>query len=52
MLFPVLVWSAVLLFMAAAYVSDGYEMQETADFLGVHYATVSRAIHREETGSA
>jgi DNA-binding NarL/FixJ family response regulator len=34
--------------IAVAYVSHGYQMKEIADYLGVHYATISRAIRREE----
>jgi hypothetical protein len=35
----------------AAYVRYGYTMKEIADHLGFHYATISRAIKREEWGS-
>jgi len=35
----------------AAYVRYGYSMKEIAEFLGLHYATISRAIKREERGS-
>jgi len=33
-----------------AYVDYGYTMKEIADYLGFHYATISRAIRREEQG--
>ncbi|MBE0500878.1 MAG: helix-turn-helix domain-containing protein [Desulfuromonadales bacterium] len=32
-----------------AYRDFGYTLKEIADFLGVHYATVSRAIKKVET---
>jgi hypothetical protein len=35
----------------AAYVRYGYSMKEIAEYLGLHYATISRAIKREERGS-
>ncbi|MCX7162323.1 MAG: transposase [Rhodocyclales bacterium] len=35
--------------MAKAYLSGDYSMKEIADFFGVHYATVSRAVKRFET---
>jgi REP element-mobilizing transposase RayT len=35
----------------AAYVRYGYTMKEIAEHLGFHYATISRAIKREERGS-
>jgi hypothetical protein len=35
----------------AAYVRYGYTMREIAEHLGFHYATISRAIKREEPGS-
>jgi REP element-mobilizing transposase RayT len=35
----------------AAYVRCGYTMKEIAEYLGLHYATISRAIKREERGS-
>jgi predicted DNA-binding protein YlxM (UPF0122 family) len=34
--------------MAAAYATGDYSMQEIADFFGVHYATVSRAVKFQE----
>ena len=34
----------------AAYVRYGYTMKEIAEYLGFHYATISRAIKREERG--
>lgn len=34
--------------MAQAYLSGDYSMKEIADFFGVHYATVSRAVKRFE----
>jgi putative transposase len=34
--------------MARAYRSGGYTMQQIADAFGVHYATVSRAVHAVE----
>jgi len=33
--------------MATAYHSGDYTMKQIADYFGVHYATVSRALHRE-----
>ena len=40
--------------MARAFLSGAYSMQEIADYFGVHYATVSRAVRRLEaaTGSS
>ena len=35
--------------IALAYHEHGYRMKEMADFLGVHYATVSRRLRRLET---
>jgi len=35
----------------AAYVQYGYTLKEIAEHLGVHYATISRAIKRVEEGS-
>ncbi len=32
----------------AAYVRHGYTMKEIAEYLGFHYATISRAIKRVE----
>ena len=37
--------------MARAYQTGVYSMQEIADHFGVHYATVSRAVRRLETGT-
>jgi hypothetical protein len=34
-----------------AYVRYGYTMKEIAEHLGFHYATISRAIKREQRGS-
>jgi hypothetical protein len=34
--------------MYRAYVEHGYRMVEIAEYLGVHYATISRAIRRGE----
>ena len=34
--------------MYRAYVEHGYRMDEIAEYLGVHYATISRAIGRRE----
>jgi len=34
--------------MAAAYASGRYTMHQIAQFFGVHYATVSRAVKRRE----
>jgi REP element-mobilizing transposase RayT len=34
--------------IAAAYVLYGYTMKEIADCLGIHYATVSRSVRRQE----
>ena len=34
--------------MYHAYVEHGYRMVEMAEYLGVHYATISRAIRRAE----
>jgi hypothetical protein len=36
--------------MARAYQTGVYSMQEIADYFGVHYSTVSRAVRRLETG--
>jgi putative transposase len=36
--------------MARAFQSGAYSMQEIADYFGVHYATVSRAVRRLEAG--
>jgi DNA-binding NarL/FixJ family response regulator len=30
--------------MAEAHIACGYPLKEIADFLGVHYATVSKAV--------
>lgn len=38
--------------MARAFQTGVYTMQEIADHFGVHYATVSRAVRRLETGNA
>ena len=38
--------------MARAFRTGVYTMQEIADFFGVHYATVSRAVRWLETGGA
>lgn len=38
--------------MAAAYASGDYTMDAIARGFGVHYATVSRAVRRQETGKA
>jgi REP element-mobilizing transposase RayT len=38
--------------MARAFLTGVYTMQEIADFFGVHYATVSRAVRRLESGRA
>jgi len=35
--------------MARAFQTGVYTMQEIADYLGVHYSTVSRAVRRLET---
>ena len=32
--------------MAKAYASGAYSMREIADYFGVHYMTVSRAVRR------
>jgi putative transposase len=32
-----------------SYIVHGYTQSDIADFLGIHYTTVSRAIHREHT---
>lgn len=37
--------------MAQAYASGDYTMQEIADYFGVHYATVSRAVRKYESGA-
>jgi len=37
--------------MACAFQTGVYSMQEIADFFGVHYSTVSRAVRRLETGT-
>ena len=37
--------------MAKAFQTGVYTMQEIADYFGVHYSTVSRAVRRRETGS-
>ena len=34
--------------IAAAYLDHGYRMKQIADFLGLHYATMSRIIHSRE----
>jgi predicted DNA binding protein len=34
--------------MAAAYVSGAYTMKAIAEYFGVHYSTVSRAVRRAE----
>lgn len=34
--------------MFLAYVKCGYKMKEIADYFGVHYSTVSRAVRRQE----
>ena len=34
--------------MASAYATGDYTMQAIADFFGVHYATVSRAVKRHD----
>ena len=36
--------------MARAFQTGVYTMQEIADYFGVHYSTVSRAVRRLETG--
>jgi transcriptional regulator with PAS, ATPase and Fis domain len=36
--------------IGAAYGDHGYRMREIADYLGVHYATVSRRLKRIEAG--
>jgi transposase len=36
--------------MARAFQTGVYSMQEIADYFGVHYSTVSRAVRRMETG--
>jgi len=38
--------------MARAFQTGVYTMQEVADYFGVHYSTVSRAVRRLETGNA
>jgi len=38
--------------MARAFGTGVYSMQEIADFFGVHYATVSRAVRWLESGGA
>ena len=38
--------------MARAYQTGAYTMQEIADYFGVHYATVSRAVRQLECGTA
>jgi hypothetical protein len=37
--------------MARAFQTGVYTMQEIGDYFGVHYSTVSRAVHRYETGT-
>ena len=37
--------------MAWAFQTGVYTMQEIADFLGIHYSTVSRAVRRLEARS-
>lgn len=37
--------------MARAFQTGVYSMQEIADYFGVHYSTVSRAVRRLETGN-
>jgi len=32
----------------AAYIQHGYRMKEIAEYLGIHYATISRAVRRVE----
>ena len=34
--------------VARAYSAEGYTMREIADYLGVHYATISRRLRRHE----
>lgn len=34
-----------------AYREYGYKLKEIADFLGVHYSTVSRRLHDHESSS-
>jgi len=36
--------------MAHAFASGGYTLKEIADYFGVHYSTVSRAVKRGEDG--
>ena len=38
--------------MARAYQTGAYTMQEIADYFGVHYATVSRAVRQLERSTA
>lgn len=38
--------------MASAYLSGVYTMEDIADHFGVHYSTVSRAVHRVEASVA
>lgn len=44
-------YSDTKLSMAQAYTSGDYTMREIADFFGVHYATVSRAVNKHERGA-
>jgi DNA-binding MarR family transcriptional regulator len=37
--------------IATAYREYGYKLKEIADFLGVHYSTVSRRLHDHESSS-
>jgi transposase len=37
--------------MARAFQTGVYTMQEIADYFGVHYSTVSRAVRRLESGN-
>ena len=37
--------------IATAYREYGYKLKEIADFLGVHYSTVSRRLHSHESSS-
>lgn len=36
--------------MVGAYATGDYTMQAIADFFGVHYATISRAVNQEGSG--
>jgi transposase-like protein len=38
--------------MARAYLSGAYTMAEIAEYFGIHYMTVSRAVRKFEGGQA